>query len=231
MSTEDLYDLRRILDCFVEVTNDRERFAKEVADLHAMRASFAADERMARKEVEVVKAKCDKLRAGQNVAYDERSRLIAFVTRCFPSYLARHPAEDESWDHDWRWIVFVDTPHGQLSWHISDSHIDMFSHLERKENNWDGHTTTEKYARLEKCTADFKKMRTDTSLDERADEIAVSALDAAVKERDELLEVLGSLVDAEKRSHWDILQVGQLGELWAAAKDVFARVKSRKEST
>ena len=36
----------------------------------------------------------------------------------------------------------------QVSWHIHDSEREMFSHLEVKDNNWDGHSTEEKYRRL-----------------------------------------------------------------------------------
>ena len=67
----------------------------------------------------------------------------------FPARLERHPDSDTTWDDDWRWIVFIDLPTGQASWHINDSELDWFVHLKRypDQNTWDGHTTTEKYAR------------------------------------------------------------------------------------
>jgi hypothetical protein len=66
----------------------------------------------------------------------------------FPSWLERHP-EEEDWEDDWRWTVFVAPPSGQMTWHIHDSELEMFDHLTRiPEHSWDGHTTEEKYERL-----------------------------------------------------------------------------------
>lgn len=89
--------------------------------------------------------------AAKDGAYRERDRLVAALSKLFPSYLARHPA-DEPWEEDWRWIVYVDLPTGQASWHIHDSELDWFSHLRRQAHEvaWDGHTTEQKYARLAK---------------------------------------------------------------------------------
>jgi len=84
-------------------------------------------------------------------AYSERNKLVRFVSSVFPSWLERHPEDDENWDDEWRWIVFVDALAGQLSWHIHDDELDSFSHLEVRTPNdpsWDGHTTEEKYSRL-----------------------------------------------------------------------------------
>ncbi len=81
-------------------------------------------------------------------AYRERDMLVCALSKLFPAYLARHSEEDTSWENDWRWIVYIDLPTGQVSWHIHDSEREMFNHLEVRENNWDGHTTEEKYRRL-----------------------------------------------------------------------------------
>jgi hypothetical protein len=86
----------------------------------------------------------------KNGAYSERDRLVCALSKVFPSSLERHPDSDRSWDDDWRWIVFVDLPTGQATWHIHDSELNWFDHLPRKTGReWDGHTTDEKYARLE----------------------------------------------------------------------------------
>ena len=74
-----------------------------------------------------------------NGVYEERDRLVALISSIYPSHLARHEGED--WDDDWRNVVYIETPEGQLSWHISDNEV---------ENDWDGHTTEEKYARIER---------------------------------------------------------------------------------
>lgn len=104
-----------------------------------------AEERAYQRAVEEVgKSKDD--------AYHERDMLVCALSKLFPSYLARHD-EKEEWEDDWRWIVYIEIPTGQVSWHIHDSEIEMFDHLEVKENNWDGHNTERKYQRLSKLQA------------------------------------------------------------------------------
>lgn len=92
----------------------------------------------------------ESLRAQKDAAYTERDRLVCALSKVFPSHLSRHPDSDESWDDDWRWIVFVNLPTGQASWHIHDSERPWFEHLAVVEGNpWDGHTTEEKYQRVD----------------------------------------------------------------------------------
>jgi hypothetical protein len=86
-------------------------------------------------------------------AYQERDRLVAFVAGVYPSHLKVHPVEDTTWEDDWRWIVCVHGPAGQMTWHIHDSELPMFDRLPRSPASddgcqWDGHTTEEKYQRL-----------------------------------------------------------------------------------
>lgn len=89
-----------------------------------------------------------KVKKEKTFVYWERNQLVAFISKVLPASLERHP-EDEEWEDDWRWIVFIDGPFGQLSWHIHDSDLQYFSHLQRNQGRkWDGHTTERKYARL-----------------------------------------------------------------------------------
>lgn len=91
--------------------------------------------------------------AERDAVYSERNQLVAALSKVFPSYLARHP-DDGEWDEDWRWIVFVKLPTGQASWHIHDSELERFAHLKEAEATfWDGHSTEEKYRRLEALPA------------------------------------------------------------------------------
>ena len=87
----------------------------------------------------------------KNQAYNERNRLVAYLASIYPSCLERHPEEDVEWEDDWRWIVFIHHSTGQLSWHIHDSELGLFDHVPRGFGHvkWDGHTTKEKYERLE----------------------------------------------------------------------------------
>lgn len=92
-------------------------------------------------------ASVDELRAAKNAAYAERDRLVAALSKCFPSHLNRHVGED--WEDDWRNIVCVHLPAGSATWHIHDSEMPWFEHLGWDNNcQWDGHTTEAKYERL-----------------------------------------------------------------------------------
>lgn len=90
------------------------------------------------------------LKESRNAVYVERDRLVCALSKVFPASLERHPDEDLTWEDDWRWIVFIDLPTGQATWHIHDSELVWFEHLPRLTGRiWDGHSTEEKYKRLE----------------------------------------------------------------------------------
>jgi hypothetical protein len=108
----------------------------------------------------------EQLQKQKNQAYWERNQLIAALSKLFPAHLAKHPKEDTTWDDDWRTIVVIYLPakvnrefsevldgpvkDEQLTWHIHDTDVPMFDHLNYKDYYWDGHTTEEKYRRLRK---------------------------------------------------------------------------------
>ena len=118
------------------------------------------------------------LSKGKDGAYWERNQLVSTLSKIFPSYLAKHPKEDEKWDDDWRNIVVVNIPkqtertdlvfhtdgkergylskeYYQLTWHIHDYDLPMFDHLSLDEGHyWDGHTTEAKYHALRTLQAE-----------------------------------------------------------------------------
>lgn len=97
---------------------------------------------VAMKEVEAQKESKDR-------AYKERNQLVAALSRIFESHLMRHPEDDASWERDWMWIVCIHAPIvGQMTWHLHDSDLPLFKHLQEGPNHWDGHTTEQKYRRL-----------------------------------------------------------------------------------
>jgi hypothetical protein len=83
-------------------------------------------------------------------AYYERNALVAALSKLYPSHVGNHDPSDANWEPGWFNIVFIDTPQGQLSWHMHESHMHLFEHLPPGANEWDGHTTVEKYERLAK---------------------------------------------------------------------------------
>jgi hypothetical protein len=89
----------------------------------------------------------------KDAAYEERNRLVALLARMFPSGLAKTAIE--GWSEDWHNCVYINTPAGQLSWHIHDSQMYLFEGLPPYTGQWDGHTTEEKYDRIEKLVGDI----------------------------------------------------------------------------
>ena len=110
------------------------------------------------------------LEQSKNQAYKERDMLVCALSKIYPSFLTKHPKEDKTWEKDWRNIVVINIPvrrrigvypdfpeDMQLTWHIHKSELKLFSHLEQGLNEWDGHTTEEKYRRLECLWIEPKK--------------------------------------------------------------------------
>lgn len=85
----------------------------------------------------------------KDLAYRERNQLVATLSKLYPSCLGRHDENDVNWGKDWMNIVYIQLPTGQVSWHIKDTEMEFFAHLEQDlKIKWDGHTTEQKYKRL-----------------------------------------------------------------------------------
>lgn len=100
--------------------------------------------------VAVVRELGDALREAveaKNAAYAERNKLVALLARLYPSGIRRTAIE--GWEPEWHGCVYIDSPVGQLSWHYHDSEAHLFAGLPPYEKDWDGHTTDEKYARID----------------------------------------------------------------------------------
>lgn len=84
--------------------------------------------------------------------YRERAHLVAFLAACYPSLIAYNDPDEPNWP-----VVYVDSPAGQLSWHINPDDLDLFRHVTCNtvhylRGQWDGHDTEEKYRRLDQVT-------------------------------------------------------------------------------
>jgi hypothetical protein len=84
-------------------------------------------------------------------AYAERNQLVRFLCCHFPCGIKRTAIE--GWDPEWQNCVYVETPCGQLSWHYHDREKELFSDLPPFAGEWDGHTSQQKYERLQKLIA------------------------------------------------------------------------------
>lgn len=88
------------------------------------------------------------LRASRDGAYRERNKVVAAVSKLYPSCLGLHDTADKAWNKEWMNIVYIRLLSGQVSWHLHDSDLPLFAHLDYENEKWDGHTTEEKYERL-----------------------------------------------------------------------------------
>jgi hypothetical protein len=90
-------------------------------------------------------------------AYRERAHLAAYLAALHPSHIGRSDPNAPDWP-----VLIVETPAGQMSWHIAERDVDLFAHVRHTDRvcrGWDGHTTDQKYERLRKLTATAKPFR------------------------------------------------------------------------
>jgi hypothetical protein len=86
-----------------------------------------------------------------DAVYAERNNCVALLALMalrlgLNAGMKLHVGDD--WEDDWRNVVFIDLPSGQVSWHIHDSEAQKFYFLGTYDGEWDGHTTEEKYRRV-----------------------------------------------------------------------------------
>lgn len=90
-----------------------------------------------------------------DAVYEERNRVVAALAQA--AVLLGYPVlvtktQIEGWDAEWHNCVFIDLPTGQVSWHFHDREVELFRGIPTDpwtESPWDGHTTEEKYQRLD----------------------------------------------------------------------------------
>lgn len=103
-------------------------------------------------EITALRAEVERLRETKDGAYLERNRCVALIARMalamgLRAGLARTAIE--GWSEDWHGCVYIDLPTGQCSWHFHDSQAHLFDGLPTYAGKWDGHTTPEKYGRVD----------------------------------------------------------------------------------
>lgn len=81
-------------------------------------------------------------------AYTERTRLLAYIATLHDSHVGFNDEDEMDWP-----VLTIETPMGQMTWHIApeDGHLlSLVRHTDPQDRGWDGHTTQEKYERLER---------------------------------------------------------------------------------
>jgi hypothetical protein len=95
------------------------------------------------------KLKVETLEQELRSVYRERAHLVAHLASLYPHSFAHTDSSTPGWP-----VATVETPVGQLSWHIAPEDTDVFPNAPTTNGlPWDGHSTEEKYARLQQLTA------------------------------------------------------------------------------
>ncbi len=92
-----------------------------------------------------------KVGEARHTAEKERTQLVAWLAQLYSAVIA--PAPDVS-EPGWQ-IIYLSTGEGQLSWHIAPADDELFPASIPRVNAddpravWDGHTTQQKYNRIQ----------------------------------------------------------------------------------
>lgn len=80
--------------------------------------------------------------------YRERAHLTRHLASIYTSRISFNDPSEPDWG-----VLYIDTPEGQLSWHISPDDMYLFIGIPVVNDfMWDGHTTEEKYERLRRLS-------------------------------------------------------------------------------
>lgn len=83
-----------------------------------------------------------------NAVYRDRAHILALLALHYPAYWAYSDAANKDWP-----VLTLDTPQGQMSWHIAPRDIGLFQHVRRAADDqaaaaYDGHSTEDKHDRI-----------------------------------------------------------------------------------
>lgn len=80
----------------------------------------------------------------------ERAHLVAYLASQHTALISYADPDEPDWP-----VIYISTAEGQMSWHLSEDDLDLFGPIPfvgPDKVTWDGHTTEEKYARLDRLT-------------------------------------------------------------------------------
>jgi hypothetical protein len=80
--------------------------------------------------------------------YTDRAHILALLALHYPAYIAYSDPGTPDWP-----VLTLDTPHGQMAWHIAPRDADLFGHVRRVDDAeaaraYDGHSTDTKHQRI-----------------------------------------------------------------------------------
>ena len=92
--------------------------------------------------------------------YSERDKILVLLARWaleqgYPVGVGIDAEQPEIW----KYILFIELPTGQISWHLLEPELEWFSFLPDYTEPWDGHTRSEKYERVLKYAKNYRRYR------------------------------------------------------------------------
>jgi hypothetical protein len=134
----------------LKAQRERDEAREELAEANecaAVAQELAKAEKARAREAE---ARLARVTTQKDDAYSQRNKLVVLLAHMavrlgWKAGIGRH--EGEPWEADWRTIVFIDLPTGQVSWHFHDSEAPLLERLPKYEGAWDGHSDDEKWSR------------------------------------------------------------------------------------
>ncbi|MER6607340.1 hypothetical protein ABT282_15860 [Streptomyces sp. NPDC000927] len=142
--TDDQLDA--LYDRVAELETETAKLAEQLADASGDLAE-ARDHNDA--TCEAVAAR-DQAQTALDATYRERAHLVAHLAALHPSHIGHTDPNLPDWA-----VVTIETPAGQMTWHIAERDMDLFTRVQptnRICRGWDGHTTDEKYQRMRDLT-------------------------------------------------------------------------------
>lgn len=73
-----------------------------------------------------------------NKPYSERMMVVRLLAITCGFQYGVGKDDNENWDDEWRNVVYIDLPQGQVSWHIAPHDMHLFEDFPKYEGKWDG---------------------------------------------------------------------------------------------
>lgn len=93
-----------------------------------------------------------------DAVYRDRSHILALLALHYPARIAFSDPNTPTWP-----VLTLETPHGQMAWHIHPGELGLFGHVRRADDKlaaaaYDGHSTEEKHARIRARVESFPRI-------------------------------------------------------------------------
>ncbi|MFB6809437.1 hypothetical protein [Streptomyces sp. NPDC056387] len=145
-------DTAKITEALDEAAEHKQNYAnacRTIAEMHAAAVGeVTGPARGVVEDVADVRTAMLRAEAERDRAYRERAHLVAHLASLYPATIGLTDPNAPDWP-----VITIETPAGQMTWHIAAADLDLFEHVERSlDAVWDRHTTEHKYERLQHLT-------------------------------------------------------------------------------